>query len=544
VPETANVRKSPAADAEAVTRLTKGEKFYAIKFAHGWAGGKTDTGKWGWIREDLLQFSSDQGHKLAAATGHGSSSSSSSSDPVHHPVAWVAVADANVRSGPGLGFDKYGSLNRGDKLYILERRGEWLRCKTPGGSGWLSDCVVTSDAGIGRHLAHGAPDPPKAYIDGDVVSLRRAPSVNADLISRVRGGQTVWVLERHPDWAKIKINNGCTGWVARDYLKAPDSAAAAAPSGPPSFPSATKGHRFNTLTAWIDGDNCNVRDSAGTDGEVKFQLSQGDRVAVTSMDGQWCKIKTGEGRVGWVAGWQMDFAAPGKTFTKEVDGHREEARIGWVSRPSVNLRSGAGENYPRIGTLGLSTQVIIVSQQGDWYKVAMDNREIGWVGSWMIDTQGKLNAREPAGCSGIENTCPTPLARAPGSGDFGGSGAGGEIARSAMRHLGEPYVYGDIGPHSFDCSGLVCYVLQQHGIAAGRTSSDLFHQGQPVSRDDLEPGDVVFFAGTYRAGISHVGLYIGGGRMVHAANPGRGVTIDGLDERYYAEKYVGARRMR
>jgi uncharacterized protein YgiM (DUF1202 family) len=533
VPETANVRKSAEADADLVAQVTKGEKFFVIKFADGWAGGKTSSGKWGWVREDLLTFSHDQGREIAAETGHGSSSSSS--DSVHHPVAWVVVVSANVRSGPGLGFDKYGSLTRGARVYILERRGEWLRCKTPGGAGWLSDKMITYDAHLGPHVEHGG-SLPKAYIDGEVVNLRKRPTTDSDLVARVRDGQTVWLLERHSDWAKVKVNNGSTGWVERDCLKADENSSAGTRATEPGvFPSPVKGHRFTTMTGWIGDDECNVRDSASADGDVKFQLSKGDKVTVVALDGPWCKIRTGDGQFGWVSGFLMAWSAPGKGGG---NGQSGEATIGWVSRPSINLRSGPGDNYPRTGTLALSTQVYIVARQGDWYKVAMDNREVGWVGDWLIDTRSDRSHRGGPGSGGSVNLCPPSLVRV---GSESGSEAGRGLVATAMRYLGHRYVYGAEGPDEFDCSGLMAYVLGQHGIATERTAAEQFHQGSPVLRGDLEPGDLVFFG---RSGISHVAMYIGGGRIIHAENVGSGVTITPLDMPWYACRYVGARRMR
>ena len=544
LPETANVRKSAATGADVVAQVTKGEKFYVLKYADGWAGGKTASGKWGWIREDLLQFSSDKGRALAQATGHAAAAASSDSGSTHHPPAWVAVGGANVRSGPGLGYDRYGTLGRGTKLYILERRPGWLRCKTPNGSGWIADPVVTYDRAIGIHVREA--DPPKAYIDGEVVNLRKSPSSDSDVLSRAREGQTVWVLERHPDWAKVKVNNGSTGWVHRDCLKSAGSANSSTPTthatafpAPTGHGKSTWGH-FNTITAWVDADPANIRESAGTDADVSFQLPKGTKITVIGIDGQWCHIKADDGKTGYIAGWVLNFS-PDKEPTTHVGGATEVVHVGWINRPLANLRSGAGDNYPRTGTLTLSTQVIIVAQSGDWYKIALDNHEIGWVQTRLVDTQHALNNAPGGGTTAGNST----LTRVKAAISAGACSVGNSILQTAMRYLGHDYVHGAASPdEGFDCSGLVSYVLHQHGIAAERTCPELFHQGQPVSRDDLEPGDVVFFANTYRPGISHVGFYIGNGRFLHAANPRRGVVTNNLDDSYYAEKYVGARRMR
>lgn len=113
-----------------------------------------------------------------------------------------------------------------------------------------------------------------------------------------------------------------------------------------------------------------------------------------------------------------------------------------------------------------------------------------------------------------------------------------------MRYRGSPYVRGGSSPSGFDCSGFVSYVLRQHGVHVSRSSRALFHEGRPVSRSSLQPGDIVFFRNTYRRGISHVGIYIGDGDFVHASNRRGGVKVTSLDSSYYTPRYAGARRMR
>ena len=115
------------------------------------------------------------------------------------------------------------------------------------------------------------------------------------------------------------------------------------------------------------------------------------------------------------------------------------------------------------------------------------------------------------------------------------SGAAG----AAMAQLGKPYVWGASGPDAFDCSGLVVYSFAAVGKSLpGRTTYDLWGAGVPVSRDQLQPGDLVFFDG-----LGHMGIYIGGDQFVHAPHTGDVVKISGLSEGWYASTYMGARRI-
>ncbi len=112
------------------------------------------------------------------------------------------------------------------------------------------------------------------------------------------------------------------------------------------------------------------------------------------------------------------------------------------------------------------------------------------------------------------------------------------VAGIAMRYLGVPYVWGGASPSGFDCSGLIAYVYAQVGVSLPHYTGAQWNVGVPVSRSDLQPGDLVFFDG-----LGHEGLYIGGGQFIHAPHSGDVVKISSLSESWYASTYVGARRV-
>jgi cell wall-associated NlpC family hydrolase len=114
----------------------------------------------------------------------------------------------------------------------------------------------------------------------------------------------------------------------------------------------------------------------------------------------------------------------------------------------------------------------------------------------------------------------------------------GGVVGVAMSQLGTPYVWGGSSPGGFDCSGLVMWAYAQVGVSLPHSSYALFGMGVPVSRDQLEPGDLVFFDG-----LGHVGIYIGGGQFIHAPHTGDVVKISSLGEGWYTSAYVGARRI-
>jgi len=111
------------------------------------------------------------------------------------------------------------------------------------------------------------------------------------------------------------------------------------------------------------------------------------------------------------------------------------------------------------------------------------------------------------------------------------------VVAIALRYLGTPYRWAGSSPGGFDCSGFVMYVYGRVGVGLPHNSSMLWSVGRPVARKDLQPGDIVFFNG-----LSHVGIYIGRGRFVHAPHTGDVVKISRLSESWYRTTYDGARR--
>ena len=118
--------------------------------------------------------------------------------------------------------------------------------------------------------------------------------------------------------------------------------------------------------------------------------------------------------------------------------------------------------------------------------------------------------------------------------DVPASGRAAAAVAYAMAQIHDAYVWGAAGPNAFDCSGLTMMAWAQAGVALPHSSSAQYNSGPHIAESDLQPGDLVFFYSP----ISHVGMYIGNGMIVHAANPSTGVTVSAL----HSMPYVGAVR--
>lgn len=118
-----------------------------------------------------------------------------------------------------------------------------------------------------------------------------------------------------------------------------------------------------------------------------------------------------------------------------------------------------------------------------------------------------------------------------------------ELVRTAHQFIGTPYRWGGVSAKTgFDCSGLTMTVYRLNGLHLPRSARSQFRAGRAVSKGDLRQGDLVFFATARRSRVSHVGIYIGGGRFVHASGRGKDIRTAALNSSYFKRRYLGARR--
>jgi len=122
------------------------------------------------------------------------------------------------------------------------------------------------------------------------------------------------------------------------------------------------------------------------------------------------------------------------------------------------------------------------------------------------------------------------------------AGIGQTAAMIARQQVGAPYRYGGSSPDGFDCSGLVQYSYARAGIRVPRTTGQLWSAARPVTRDDLRTGDLLFFS--IDGKMSHVGMYLGDQRFVHAPSTGRKVSIASLESPFYDQAFIRAGRLR
>lgn len=197
----------------------------------------------------------------------------------------------------------------------------------------------------------------------------------------------------------------------------------------------------------------------------------------------------------------------------------EPVVYGIAKTDGVNVES----NGRPIASVAKGARFTILAREGSRFSVKMPDGKTGWVAANQVSMD---DTRKPTAMSDT-----WALKR---------SG----VVQMALAFRGSRYVRGGESPRGFDCSGFVKYVYAKNGVKLPHDSRALFQCGKYVSKSDLQSGDIVFFVNTYRRGISHVGMYVGEGKFVHAARTGLGVRVDYLDSAYYRSHYYAAKRVK
>jgi cell wall-associated NlpC family hydrolase len=260
----------------------------------------------------------------------------------------------------------------------------------------------------------------------------------------------------------------------------------------------------------------NIRSGPSTSDSVIGTVVRDSRLVILEQTNSvWYKINY-NGTEGYVA----------CRYLTEVVTKENFMVIGRLNGTSVRMRSGPSTDYDILGTYNTGTTFTVLGINEGWYKVRA-NGTTGYIRSDFIDIVSGYTV----------NSDPTTLSATV-------SENGQKIVDYALQFEGYPYVYGGADPSGFDCSGFVMYVYDHFGYTLYHGATGLYQRyGTFVdSRDQLQPGDLVFF-GTGYDYCSHVGLYIGDGQFIHASTSATGVIISNLYGAWYDEMYVGAKRI-
>ena len=337
------------------------------------------------------------------------------------------------------------------------------------------------------------------------VHFRTGAGTNYSSMGVLDTGVKVTYISESGNWTKVQYNSK-TGYICSDYLKKESST------------STTTNTMYVTASAGL-----NLRKGPSTSYAVIKTLSKGTEVTVVSSSNGWSKVNVG-GVSGYVSRDYLSSTKP-STGSSSSNESTSNSTSTMYTTDRLNLRKGAGTSYSVITTLDKGIAVTVHSSSNGWSKVSV-NGMTGYVSS------SYLSSTKPSNSSS--------------STDSSTSSKVDKVLNFASQQLGKPYVWGAQGPNSFDCSGLTYYVYKNAaGITLPRTSVEQSKYGTTVSKSNLKAGDLIFFdtSGPNDGGVSHVGIYVGNGQMIHASSSQKKIVKVSVETSYWNNAFVRAKRV-
>ena len=282
----------------------------------------------------------------------------------------------------------------------------------------------------------------------------------------------------------------------------------------------------STKSGTVTGGTINIRSGPSTNTDCVTQVQTGKTMTILEKSGDWYHVSF-DGSEGYIYGEYLLEEGVTKNVsaasTASTNNQKQLNITGTVIGGTVNVRSGPSTNTDKVSSVSTGKYVKLLNKDGDWYHISVDGKDGYIYGEYVMEGEHPEVAAEAA-----------PAA----------SGIGASVAANAKKYLGVRYVYGGASPSGFDCSGLTMYLYRQFGYSLPHSASAQSRCGHRVSRSELQPGDLVFFSNSGHNGrITHVGVYVGNGQVVHARLSVGRVYTNSLSESYYNRNFVCACRI-
>lgn len=423
----------------------------------------------------------------------------------------------------------------------------------------------------------------------ETLRMREKASTDSKVIEQLSEDDEIEILEEQEDWYKVKYKE-YTGYVSSKYVKVQEENENTNPKpveDPDEVISSNKQEKNtnpnNEQTAEVEttkviSNEIQEKQEYQLNKEISIKIlplinsteiekiSSG-KITILEKINDWYKIET-EKQIGWIRAKLLKVAvtiqtspaeeptttteeqAPVEEQEKTQTGENENTdntskviATGYVSTESLFVREKPDASSKAIDSLVKNIEVEILEKLDGWYKIKSEDR-VGYVSSKYISDKKVTEVTSRGNVVRDEQTTSNEVKNENTSSTINSSNKGDEVVALAKTYMGYDYVSGGASPSTgFDCSGFTQYIYKQFGINLNRTSSAQSANGVAVNKSQLQLGDLVLFNGESNKSIGHVGIYIGDGEFIHASNPKGGVKITSLSLGYYADRYVGARRV-
>lgn len=404
-----------------------------------------------------------------------------------------------------------------------------------------------------------------ATVNVETANLRETADANSKILEQLSQNQEVEVLEKDGNWYKVKVN-GIAGYLRNDLVTLEKNEENTTTDVDTNNELSTD--TIVETTTNQEENKADTQNNENTEKEAEttkkivaedtklkivptinatdiIELKKDEEVTIIETINDWVCVQTKTTK-GWIRKDKL------KSVEEKQETIAEEQKVEetkpvvesklktlYINTETVNLRKEANTDSEVLSKLSLNTAVDVYAEENGWSKVKVSGKE-GYISSSLLSDKKKETSRSLETPRKAQETVQENAKTEKSVSEVSASGKGTNVVETAKSYIGSSYVYGASGPNSFDCSGFTSYVFKQYGVSLSRTAAGQYSNGVSVSKEQLQPGDLVMFG---KSGINHVGIYIGGGQMVHAANKSRGVTTDTIESGYYNNNYVGARRV-
>lgn len=442
-------------------------------------------------------------------------------------------------------------------------------------------------------------------ITTETARLRETPDTNAKVLELASQGEEVEILEEVEEWYKVKYKK-ITGYIRKDLIETDNKKENKTVENDTNLteqPEAQQENKEENIVENQVGEqttetNIQPESEQTIEKGKKYKVSENSKlkiiplisaielnevskdseVEVVEILNNWVRVNTADGKQGWIKSDILVLEEKTTENTKpeetnkneetkpeektETNIQKEENKVEekqnttktmYVNSQTVNVRQKPDKTSKVIKQLSINEKVTVTSSENGWAYVDIEGTK-GYIAENLLSSTKQETSRSATTersntqttnqeSNTSESKKETTSATTPNTSTQNTtatttSSSGSEVVSYAQQFIGCKYVYGGTTTKGFDCSGFTQFVYKHFGINLNRTAQGQYSNGTAVT--SLQAGDLVMFG---KSGINHVGIYIGGNKFVHAANPSRGVTIDTLSTGYYKTNYVGARRI-
>ncbi|MEH7534427.1 peptidase M24 [Bacillus toyonensis] len=517
-----HVRAGSSTSHDIISRVYNGQSLDVIGEENGWFK-INHNGKTGFVSGEFVSKNGASNSNVSTTGGKNK----------------VTADVLRVRTAPNTSSSVSGRVYEGQTLNVIGQENGWVKINHNGQTGYVSGQFVSgvsANTGATNDTNQQTVQPASGNYTVNVSSLRvrTGPSTSHTTIASITKGQVVQVVGEVQDWFKINYA-GQAAYISKDYVT----------KGGSNENGSQGNNQNNNVTVQTGGTyvvnatSLRVRTGPAAYHSVIGGVLNGTTLNVVGSEGSWFKVNY-QGKTGFVSSEFVKFVKGG-TATPEQPKQPEKPNQGaigdyYINASALNVRSGEGTNYRIIGALSQGQKVQVISENSGWSKINY-NGQNGYIGTRFLSKTPVGGAVDkPNNNNNNQNNNNQNNNNNNNNNTGNNSGDTSSLLAYAKSMQGVPYVWGGTSANGVDCSGYIYHVFKKFGHNISRQSVAGYWSSLPKTSSP-QPGDLIYFQNTYKAGPSHMGIYLGGGSFIQSGD--KGVAIASLSNSYWKSHFLG-----